>query len=261
MRNYEPELQRIRLALAKAAELAKSFSPQSVAVRTKGASGPVTEADLAIDRLLFQSLVCDGEGWLSEETVDDLTRLGTSRVWIVDPIDGTREFLAGLPEWSVSVAFVEHGVVAAAGILNPWADQLFLGAKGQGVTMNGKSVAVSQTEKMEGARVLASRSELRRGLWSQLGTGRFEVIPTGSIAYKLALVASGLAEATLSLAPKHEWDIAAGVGLVEFAGGMATDLNGESLRFNARDPWCNGLICSGPKLFPSFSEIGRLPSW
>ena len=172
MRNYEPELQRIRLALAKAAELAKSFSPQSVAVRTKGASGPVTEADLALDRLLFQSLVCDGEGWLSEETVDDLTRLGTSRVWIVDPIDGTREFLAGLPEWSVSVAFVEDGIVAAAGILNPWADQLFLGARGQGVTMNGRAVAVSQTGKMEGARVLASRSELRRGLWSQLSTSK-----------------------------------------------------------------------------------------
>ena len=127
MRSYEPELQRIRKALAKAGELAKSFSPQSVAVRTKGAAGPVTEADLALDRLLFRSLVCDGEGWLSEETVDDLIRLGTSKVWIVDPIDGTREFLAGLPEWAVSVAFVEHGVVAAAGILNPWADQLFLG--------------------------------------------------------------------------------------------------------------------------------------
>ena len=117
------------------------------------------------------------------------------KVWIVDPIDGTREFLAGLPEWAVSVAFVEHGVVAAAGILNPWADQLFLGARGKGVTMNGRAVAVSQTGKMVGARVLASRSELRRGLWSQLSAARFKVIPTGSIAYKLALVASGLAEA------------------------------------------------------------------
>ena len=256
MLSYEPDLERIRLALAKASDLVQTFSPHSVSVRMKGNAGPVTEVDLALDRLLFETLVSDGEGWLSEETVDDLGRLEKSRVWIVDPLDGTKEFLAGLPEWAVSVALVDSGKVAAAGILNPWAGQLFLGENNSGVTLNGEPVSVSKGGEISGARVLASRGEIRNGQWEPFKQEPFQLVPTGSIAYKLALVSAGLAEATLSLAPKNEWDIAAGVGLVEFAGGVVTDLRGKPLCFNSRDVLRNGLICAGPKLFESFAHIG-----
>lgn len=122
---------RLNQSLLQASHLAKDFSPANVAnisVEEKANNDPVTEADRAINVLLFKDLVRTGDGRLSEETVDDCERLNKDRVCIVDPIDGTREFLAGLPEWVVSVALVQNGEAIAGGILNPWADELFVGS-------------------------------------------------------------------------------------------------------------------------------------
>ena len=102
------DLIRIKSTLEKANELAKTFSPESVKVADKANNDPVTEADTALNELLLSELVCGDEGWLSEETADDGKRLAKTKVWIVDPIDGTREFIAGLPEWVVSVGLVEN---------------------------------------------------------------------------------------------------------------------------------------------------------
>src|SRR5581483_7603732 len=176
----------------------------------KAGHDPVTQADRGLDSLLREKLLRPGEGWLSEESADNLSRLERERVWVVDPLDGTREFVEGVPEFCVSIALVESGQAVAGGICNPATNEVFLGAKDSGVTYNGAPVGVSQRKTLREAVVLASRSETRRGEWDRFKNAPFKIQPTGSVAYKLARVAAGLADATFTLKPKHEWDIAAG---------------------------------------------------
>ncbi len=244
---YE-DLTRIRKALEAAARVLGAFTPGAVAAKRKAGGSPVTEADHAVDRTLRKMLPGDGEGWLSEETVDDAVRLGRSRVWVVDPLDGTKEFVLGLPEWSVSIGLVEDGEPVAGGILNPATDQLLLGAPGLGVTLNGEPVSLSQRGDLEGALVLASRSEVDRGEWERFAGAPFTVKAMGSVAYKLACVAGGLADATWTLVPKNEWDVAAGVALVRAAGGEICTSGGERPRFNRADTLLPGLVATTPRL-------------
>jgi len=223
---------RISHALGVATEILQDFTPSAVQAETKQAGDPVTEADKAVDTTLRKLLPQGGEGWLSEETVDDLTRLNKKSVWIVDPLDGTKEFIAGIPEWCVSIAYAEAGSIVAAGICNPVTKQVFLASKETRTTLNGNRVRVSTHMALAGARVLASRSEVKRGEWERFAGEPFTVVPMGSVAYKLALIAAGEADAIISLAPKNEWDIAAGVLLVEAAGGQVATLDDRPLVFN-----------------------------
>jgi len=250
MSDRTADLERIRAALARAAEAVRPFTPGSVEWETKAERGdPVTAADLAIDAVLKASLPEPGEGWLSEETVDDHARLDTHRVWIVDPLDGTREFVEGIPEWCISIGLVEGGEPVAGGILNPATDQLVLGAVGEGVTLNGESVTASTRSSLEAARVLASRSEVGRGEWDRYRDAGFAVVACGSVAYKLGLVAAGLADATWTLVPKHEWDVAGGAALVRAAGLDLSLADGSRRRFNRPDPKLpNFLAGPGPLL-------------
>jgi myo-inositol-1(or 4)-monophosphatase len=235
-------LARIEAALLAACEVLQEFRPGAVRAEDKaGGRGPVTEADRAVDRVLARILPRDGEGWLSEETADDPARLQRRRVWVVDPLDGTKEFVEGLPEWCVSVGLVQEGRAVAGGIANPATGELFLGAVGRGVTYNGEPAQVSSRQSIDSAVVLASRSELGRGHWERYRGAPFLVRPMGSVAYKLALVAAGRVDATWTLAPKHEWDVAAGAALVLAAGGRVKTLDGSPLVFNQPRPWLSGL--------------------
>ncbi len=251
---YTAELERIRRALGAAGELLRRFTPGNVAARFKSGDDPVTEADLQLDALLREALPRPGEGWLSEETEDDPARLACSRVWIVDPLDGTREFVRGVPEWCVSVALVEEGRPVAGGLLNPAAGDLILGAAGSGVTLNGAPAAVSAHGTLRGARVVASRSEVRRHEWEGYRAGRFDIVPTGSIAWKLGLVATGRADATWTVRPRHEWDVAAGCALVLAAGGALAAGDPDELRFNRPHPKLSRLIAAPPALLPEIEE-------
>lgn len=235
-------LERIHSALEAALVVLKGFTPGEIEAEYKSGHDPVTEADRAVDSVLHKHLLRDGEGWLSEESVDDPTRLDKRRVWVVDPLDGTREFVAGIPEFCVSVAMVENGVPIAGGICNPATDELIIGAVGTGVQYNGKPAKVTSTKTLAGAIVLASRSETKRGEWKPFESAPFQIRSMGSVAYKLALVAAGLADITFTLTPKHEWDVAAGVALVNAAGGFTSGLGSSPLRFNQRKPWLSGLI-------------------
>lgn len=227
----------------------------SVKVEYKQGDDPVTEADRAINLALQKSLLRDGEGWFSEETVDDFSRLEKERVWIVDPLDGTREFVAGIPEWCVSVALAENGKLIAGGICNPATQEIFLGSVRSGLTYNGRPCRATQRQSLEGAAVLASRSEIKRGEWEKFRGLRFEVRPSGSVAYKLALVAAGLADATWTLSPKHEWDIAAGVALVLAGGGVARTIDNSPLTFNKKHALLPGLIACGSNLIDPITEF------
>jgi myo-inositol-1(or 4)-monophosphatase len=246
MNNRAADLERIRAALEGAAQLLSRHRPGEVL--SKANLDPVTDADLALDRMLRESLVREGEGWLSEETADQPGRLSCSRVWVVDPLDGTREFVAGIPEWCVSIGLVEDGRAVAGGVLNPAAGFVALGAVELGCSLNGRPAFATAADRLEGATILASRTEVERGEWGRWREAPFAVQPMGSVAYKLARVACGLADATWTLVPKHEWDIAAGVALVEASGGWALTLDGTAPRFNRPRPWLSGLIAGGPKL-------------
>jgi myo-inositol-1(or 4)-monophosphatase len=199
----------------------------------------------------------ESEGWLSEESADDLTRLDKKHVWIVDPLDGTREFVAGVPEFCASIAFVEDGRAVAGGILNPATNEVVLGSITSGVTYNGRPVQASQIKNLKGAVILASRSETKRGEWAQFQNAEFTVRQTGSVAYKLALVSAGLADATFTLTPKHEWDVAAGAALIESAGGFVATLHNTPLRCNNKSPRISGLIAGGAFLRDALTALIR----
>jgi len=249
MDNFQIEsLQRIQSALEAARRILSRFTLGQIEAEYKVGHDPVTEADRAVDTALRAELLRPGEGWLSEESADDLSRLEKDRVWVVDPLDGTREFVAGIPEFCVSVAMVEKGKPVAGGICNPATGELIIGALEVGVTYNGRSVQASRRPSLEGALVLASRSEVNRGEWKQFNDTSFQVKPMGSVAYKLGLVAAGLADATFTLTPKNEWDVAAGAALVESGGGFVGTLERSALVCNRKSPLLSGLLACGPLL-------------
>src|SRR6266700_5054027 len=135
--SYADVRERIQSAIEAAKVVFARFTPGEIAAEYKSGHDPVTEADTALDAVLRKTLLRDGEGWLSEETADDLSRLNYERVWVVDPLDGTREFVEGIPEFCVSIAMVERGRPVAGGICNPATDELILGSRETGVTYNG----------------------------------------------------------------------------------------------------------------------------
>lgn len=223
-------------------------------VRLKSPDQPVTAADLEADALLERKLLeaRPGDGWLSEETVDRPDRLERSRVWVVDPLDGTRSFVGGYPEFAVSVALVEGGEAVVGVIYNPARAEVYWAIRGGGAyraTDWSGGVADGQrlrlAEPAAGARpsLLASRTEIGRGELEPFAEA-WTIEPLGSTAYKLAGVAAGLGAAFISLGPKSEWDVAAGGLIVEEAGGLATDLRGSRLRYNRPDPYVHGIVCA-----------------
>ncbi len=236
------DLRRILEALDGAGALLESAARKALTIERKHNGDPVTTAEHAVNQLLFRQLVGKGEGWLSEETKDDLERLSKSRVWIVDPVDGTKEFISGIPEWCVSIGLVEEGKAVAGGIYNPATKELFLGSLETNLTAGGNRGA--KRAARNGAVVLASRSEVSRGEWKCFGDAPFKIRPVGSVAYKLALVAAGQADATWTLVPKSEWDVAAGVALVLAAQGSVWTPSGAPLLFNRPNPRFDGVIAT-----------------
>ena len=257
---YADILERIAAALEAARVVFRRFTPGAIETEYKIGHDPVTEADRAVDEVLRQNLLREGEGWLSEESADDESRLSKSRVWIVDPLDGTREFVAGIPEFCVSIGFVENGRPVAGGICNPATDEIVLGAIDSGVWYNGTPAHCSERTDLQGSVVLASRSEVKRGEWKQFQGGPFEIRPMGSVAYKLALVAAGRADVTFTLTPKHEWDVAAGAALVLSAGGVVTTPDSRELRCNQKNPLLPGLIGCGRNLSKNLVDYLKSPS-
>lgn len=232
------------IAITRAAgEAIMRFYRSDFTVADKSPDNPVTDADFAADELLHARLLAllPAAGWLSEETADNAERLGQRRVWVVDPLDGTKEFVMGIPEFSVSVALVEEGEPVLAVIHNPATGDLYAARRGHGVVYNGSPATVSRHDEVAGARVDASRSEMKRGEFEPFAPF-VDLTVMGSIAYKLARVAAGQADATWSRGPKHEWDICAGTLLVGEAGGVCVDLDGQPIRFNKSFPKVNGII-------------------
>jgi len=250
---------RIKAGLDLAAAILTSFSSGKFRVQYKNGHDPVTEADRAVNEMLREFLVREGEGWFSEETTDDLSRLNKKRLWVVDPLDGTREFVEGIPEWCVSIALVENGEAIAGGICNPLTHETIVGSRNTGVSYNGDPATVSGRQHLTGALVLASRSEVKRGEWKRFSDAPINVRGVGSVAYKLGLVAAGRADTTWTLVPKHEWDIAAGVALIQAAGGVTRTLEGTPVTFNKKDTLLSGLVACSPDLYEEICSFLNLP--
>jgi myo-inositol-1(or 4)-monophosphatase len=251
-------INRIERALASAESVFAGLNGPRVTEMRKAGGDPLTHIDLALDRVLRDSLQAEGEGWLSEETADDLSRLDTELVWIVDPLDGTREFIDGLPEFCFSVAAVVDGVPIAGGVVNPAAGIRVVGAVGVGVSCNHEPINHFPSLSLEESGVLASRSEVTRGQWDVVEAAGIPVEPMGSVAYKMARVAAGLDHATWTPVPKHEWDVAAGAGLLAAVGGSAVGLDGETLMFNQPRPWFSGVIAVPPGFETHLERVKRL---
>lgn len=221
----------------------------------KADASPVTVADRAADTLLKTKLTARlPVAWLSEETADATERLCARRLWIVDPLDGTKEFLAGVPEYSIAVALVDTGVPVLGVVVNPATDEAYWATVGGGAFRGGRPMSVR-----DGRRLLASRSEVARSEFDPFASA-WDVVPCGSIQLKLARVAAGEGAVTLSRGPKHEWDVCAGALIVHEAGGLATDLFGEPLRFNQPFPKVKGILAGAPKAYrrarAQLKEIG-----
>ncbi len=220
---------------------------------------PVSEADLEVDALLHRQLLgaTPDFGWLSEETADNDARLSKDWVWIVDPIDGTRAFLKGRPEWVISIGAVYQGKPMAGAIFNPVTDELFSAVKGRGAKLNGEPIQVSKRFELEGCYMLGHASMFARPEWP-MPWPPMEIDLVNAIAYRMALVACGKFDATLSLSFKNEWDTAAGCLIVTEAGGVVSDHQGAPLSYNQADTRGRSLICAGPALHASIEDRVRL---
>ncbi|HEX6938915.1 MAG TPA: 3'(2'),5'-bisphosphate nucleotidase CysQ [Longimicrobiales bacterium] len=225
----------------------------------KAPDQPLTPADLEADRILRERLLGarPGYGWLSEETVDRPGQRAAERVWIVDPIDGTRSFIAGRPEFTISIGLAERGDAVVGVVYNPATREVYWAVRGGGACAGSLEsadgprtatrLAVSARSTEDQAVMLASRSEVAAGEFDPFHGG-WRLRPTGSTAYKLAKLAAGEGDVFLSRGPKSEWDVCAGALLVEEAGGRVTDLDGRPLRYNRPDPYVHGVLASNGRL-------------
>jgi myo-inositol-1(or 4)-monophosphatase len=212
---------------------------------TKGKDSPVCEADIEADRLLRDRLMglTPGYGWLSEESADDPARLAARRVWVVDPIDGTRGFIAGRSDWAVSAALVEDGRPIVAALFAPAQEEFFFACKALSATCNGQPIAASSGEGLVGARFAGPPRRLAR--LAALAPGIVAVPKIYSLALRIAGVATGTLDGALAGPNSHDWDLAAADLLVHEAGAALTTIDGRPPRYNQPDPVHGALFAAG----------------
>ena len=215
----------------------------------KSPGNPVCAADLAVDGFLRRELgaLLPAAGWLSEETADDPARLGRDLIWLVDPIDGTRDFIRGRPGWAVSVALISNNRPLIGILVAPARGEEWVGISGQGAERNGTQLAVKERTLFAGARVPAdslAREDRDLAL----------VAKPNSIALRIAMVAAGAADLVATVRWGFEWDIAAAALIAREAGAAVTDAFGRPLNYNKRDPRAFGLLVSAPGIHAAAVE-------
>lgn len=230
--------------MREAGALARKTAQSAFRHWTKGEDrSPVTEADIAVNDLLHQQLtaLCPGAGWLSEETAEIPS--STALMWIVDPIDGTRAFISGRADWSISVALVEDGRPLVAALYAPVSEEIFLAARGTGATLNGAPIKANDGDGLRGAKIAGPKRYLDR--FSSLAEGTLAQPKVHSLALRLARVAQGALDAAFSSRGSHDWDLAAADLLVHEAGGALTDFTGRPLKYSGSQAVHGALIAAG----------------
>lgn len=249
------EYHQLVTTIKEAGRRAMDLALRGFKVHTKKDRSPVTTADFEVDRILheMQQEHFPDDGWLSEESPDDRTRLANTRVWIVDPIDGTRAYINRLPEFCISVALVQGHRPILGAIFNPSTDELFSAIHTQGLLLDGKPFLPSPCLRSKPL-VLVSPREFNSGRWTDL-LSHVECRPALSIANALASVAAGRVQAVLTIEPENEWDLAAGALLVEESGGSIFDAAGQPLSFNRPTPQFSGVIAVEATAEPNFRSF------
>ncbi len=233
-----------------AGALILQYYKSSYEIKDKGYHNPVTTADHASDAQIKKSLqdAYPEYGWLSEETVDSPERLEKDRVWVVDPLDGTKEFIEGVPNFVVSIALVEHGEPILGVLYNPVTKETFAATRGGGANLNGNPIYCTRKTDPSEMVILNSRSETKRGLWDPYHGSFKRLDAVGSVAYKLGLTAAGKADIFASLRPKNEWDICAGHCIINEAGGKLVTTKGKPLTYNNKSTlFTPGLVGGYPE--------------
>ncbi|MGI4876127.1 MAG: inositol monophosphatase family protein [Janthinobacterium lividum] len=239
----------VRATRAAGALAMKYFDAGDVRAWDKSPGNPVSEADLAVDACLRDELLDrrPGYGWLSEETADDPSRLDCRYVWVVDPIDGTRDFLRGRTGWAVSVALIDDGEAVLGCLAAPARGQLFVASRGGGAYRDGVRIGVSGRTALAGCAMPIDLAGLTAGFWPE----PWDAVPVekpNSLALRIAKVASGEADAFIEGRTISEWDVAAAALILAEAGGIVTDRDGAALSFNQPDPAVHGLAAATPAL-------------
>jgi myo-inositol-1(or 4)-monophosphatase len=222
---------------------ASKFGSADLKSWTKHGNSPVTESDIAVDKLLRERLtrLLPDAAWLSEESEDDRARLGASRLWIVDPIDGTRAYVGGLTDWSVSVALVENGRPVLGCIYAPMDDGLYLAASGEGATRDGIAIAPNSSKappQVAGPKPMIA--ELEKSIPDLVAIPKVH-----SLALRLARVAAGRLDVAFASSNSHDWDLAAADLIVHEAGGALTTLEGGTLVYNGAETRHGALVAAG----------------
>jgi myo-inositol-1(or 4)-monophosphatase len=232
-------------AVQEAGALALRYVGSQLKTWTKAKNSPVSEVDIAVDALLRGRLaaLAPDYGWLSEESEDDPARLVARRVWIVDPIDGTRAFLAGRTDWAISAALTEAGRPILAALFAPAERETLVAVAGAGATCNGERIIVRAGERLAGALVAGPQSHLKR-----LAALDPQIVPAPkvySLALRLARVAQGRLDAAFAAGSGYDWDLAAADLLVHEAQGALTTIAGGSLTYNRPEPTHGALVAAG----------------
>ncbi|GAK44995.1 inositol-phosphate phosphatase [Tepidicaulis marinus] len=247
-------------AVREAGALALTYYKADAKHWEKSKGDPVSEADLAVNALLAERLqdARPGYGWLSEETEDDARRLTRTRVWVIDPIDGTRAFIKGKPHFTICGALVEEGRPVLGAVFNPAMDEFFEAVSGGGARLNGAPIQVSACDAIDGCRMAAFGPMFKHPAWREPWP-EMEIVDRNSVAYRLALVACGQADAAMALNRKNDWDIAAADLLIHEAGGKVTDHQGAPLIYNREDTKHRSFIAAGPALYQAIiARTGKI---
>ncbi len=255
---FERELDVAREAAERAAEIISSFCDDG-AVRhwDKSADNPVTQADLDANAVIEACLrgAFPDDQILSEETVDRCQREGTERLWIVDPLDGTKELIAGIPEFAVSIGLTVAGEPVVGCVHQPLTRECCWASRGAGAYLDGTRISVSSVDRLSAATLLSSRTETKRGQVEPYAQLFAQVVPTGSAAVKLVRLASGRGDLWLSTAPKNEWDVCAGDLILREAGGTLVSLGKGERRYNQEKLLLEPPLVAGPpKLVQEFEK-------
>ena len=244
------DLELIVEAAHEAGELAAGFRRRGLEIEYKDGDGtPVTNADLAADALLTRRLRAarPDYGWLSEETADDPDRLSRRRLFVVDPIDGTRAFLNDKPWWAVSIAVVEGDRPTAGVVFAPQLEETYAAAVGEGATLNGRAIRPSAAAGLEGGRIVADPRLFTLAHWPRPWPA-MRVEQRNSTAYRMCLVGSGAFDAAVTLGQKHDWDLAAADLIAGEAGAFVGNHTGAPFVYNGVRPVQSSLICAAPRL-------------
>lgn len=245
-------------AAREAGELAEQLRARGLEIEYKAGNSPVTNADLAADRLLKDRLGAarPDYGWLSEETADDPARLSRRRLFVVDPIDGTRAFLNDRPWWSVSVAVVEDHRPIAGVVFAPQLAETYAATAGGGATLDSAAIRPSDVSALEGCGMVGDARVFEHASWP-IPWPSMRVEQRNSTAYRMCLVAAGLFDAAVAVVPKHDWDLAAADLIATEAGCFVGDHTGRPFAYNGSQPIQNSLVCAAPGLAPLILERVR----